>query len=358
MNNKKMTFLLAFFIFLMGLTTSIVSQDLENGLIGYWSLNEGSDTITADISGNGFDGIINVETNWVEGKFGSALKFDEDDYVNLGNDGYFELGASDFTISAWIKTPGPSDQATIFAKGGDGKFGIRYHLIIQDSVMRIIMDNDDPPVGDGKKDPMGDIKVCDNEWHLIVGYRDGGTLRVYVDGLEDEVLSARDRATFDPSYSVVNTIHGAYIGAITENGDPAFPLVKFFQGVIDDVALWDRALTLSEIDYLWNNGDGNPVIEVPSAVADLEQNAFGLLENYPNPFNSLTTFSFELPENSDTKLTVYNSLGQEVAVLVDGMRLAGIHKAQFDGSELPDGVYFAKFHTGLYSKTIKMLLTK
>ena len=356
--NIKTTLLLVFLVFFIGLTTSIVSQNLEDGLIGYWSLNEGTDTITADISDNGKDGIINTDSNWVEGKFGSALKFNENDYVNLGNDEWFELGTSDFTISAWIRTPGPSltDYATIFAKGGDNGLGIRYHLVIEDSAMRIIIDDEVPF---GKKDPLGGIKVCDNEWHLIVGYRDGGTLRVYVDGQEDEELSGKDRATFDPSISIAGCVHGAYIGAITDNSDPTFKLIKFFNGVMDDVALWDRTLTLSEIDYLWNNGDGNPVIEVvPSAVADLQQNEFGLLENYPNPFNSLTTFSFELPENSDTKLTVYNSLGQEVAVLVDGMRLAGIHKAQFDGSELPDGVYFAKFHTGLYSKTIKMLLTK
>jgi len=63
------------------------------------------------------------------------------------------------------------------------------------------------------------------------------------------------------------------------------------------------------------------------------------VENYPNPFNPQTTLRFTLPEEAHVRLTVYDVLGREIMVLVDGTRLAGTHEAHFDGSRLPSGIY-------------------
>ncbi len=67
---------------------------------------------------------------------------------------------------------------------------------------------------------------------------------------------------------------------------------------------------------------------------------FKLAQNYPNPFNPVTTIEYHLPYETPVKITVYNLVGQEVIVLVDGVRPAGIHQLNFDASTLASGLYF------------------
>lgn len=90
---------------------------------------------------------------------------------------------------------------------------------------------------------------------------------------------------------------------------------------------------------------------------------FKLHNNYPNPFNPSTRIRFELPEEAETSLTVYDVRGHEIAHLVQGLRQAGSHVVQWEGvdrqgSRVSTGVYFARLQSGNYSKTIKMLYLK
>jgi photosystem II stability/assembly factor-like uncharacterized protein len=65
-----------------------------------------------------------------------------------------------------------------------------------------------------------------------------------------------------------------------------------------------------------------------------------LFQNYPNPFNPTTTIGYSLPDRSEVKLTVFNALGQQIALLLDGEMEAGNHTVRFDGTGLSSGVYF------------------
>ena len=85
---------------------------------------------------------------------------------------------------------------------------------------------------------------------------------------------------------------------------------------------------------------------------------FELLENYPNPFNPTTTISFTLPETEFVKLSVYNALGQEVAVLAKGVYEAGFHTINFNASNLQSGVYIYKLESSEISISKKMILAK
>jgi len=69
---------------------------------------------------------------------------------------------------------------------------------------------------------------------------------------------------------------------------------------------------------------------------------FMLYQNYPNPFNPTTTVQYQLPELGFVKLSVYDVLGREVAVLVNEQKSAGYHQAVFDASHLASGIYFYK----------------
>lgn len=85
---------------------------------------------------------------------------------------------------------------------------------------------------------------------------------------------------------------------------------------------------------------------------------FSLSQNYPNPFNPVTVFKFGLPNNTFTKLVVYDLLGREVASLVNSQLTAGNYNIQWDASAYPSGVYFYRLTAGDFTDTKKMVLIK
>jgi hypothetical protein len=86
--------------------------------------------------------------------------------------------------------------------------------------------------------------------------------------------------------------------------------------------------------------------------------AFALEQNYPNPFNPTTIIRYALPQARRVRIEVYNTLGQQVAQLVNGDQEAGYHEVQFDSSGLASGVYFYRLQAGTYVETRKLLLLK
>ncbi|MFZ1323262.1 MAG: T9SS type A sorting domain-containing protein [Ignavibacteria bacterium] len=90
---------------------------------------------------------------------------------------------------------------------------------------------------------------------------------------------------------------------------------------------------------------------------------FDLHQNYPNPFNPSTKIKFDIPssvngQSAHVKLTVYNSLGNEVKVLVDENLQSGSYETDFRGDDISSGVYFYKLETEGYSVTKRMVLLK
>ncbi len=100
-----------------------------------------------------------------------------------------------------------------------------------------------------------------------------------------------------------------------------------------------------------------------SPVVSVRDNAniplqYELYQNYPNPFNPSTTIFFAIPEESNVTLKVYNSLGKEVATLVNRVLPAGYHSVVFNAKNLVSGIYFYKIEAGNYTSVRKMLLMK
>jgi hypothetical protein len=90
---------------------------------------------------------------------------------------------------------------------------------------------------------------------------------------------------------------------------------------------------------------------------------FSLSQNYPNPFNPSTKINFTISSEvkrgtSNVKLIVYDILGREIKTLLNKPIQPGEYEIEFDGSELPSGVYFYKLSAGNFVETKKMMLIK
>lgn len=85
---------------------------------------------------------------------------------------------------------------------------------------------------------------------------------------------------------------------------------------------------------------------------------FHLDQNYPNPFNPVTTLRYYLPQTTNVTLGIYDVNGKRVADLLNGKIQAGSHAVTWDATDVPSGMYFARYRAGDFSSTKKMLLVK
>ena len=107
-----------------------------------------------------------------------------------------------------------------------------------------------------------------------------------------------------------------------------------------------------------------------SKISGLEENVssaneFVLFQNYPNPFNPSTKIQYishliasETKQSQLVSLKVYDILGNEVAILVNEQKPAGVYEVDFDASTFSSGIYFYKLQAGGFVETKKMLLMK
>jgi len=103
-----------------------------------------------------------------------------------------------------------------------------------------------------------------------------------------------------------------------------------------------------------------PLIDYAARAAGLDAvpASYALMQNYPNPFNPLTTIVYEVPDPGHVRIAVYDSAGEEVAVLVDGVMAAGRKSVDFNGFNLASGVYFYRMTAGSFSESKRMVLVR
>jgi len=101
-----------------------------------------------------------------------------------------------------------------------------------------------------------------------------------------------------------------------------------------------------------------PPTSTSSEIASELPAELSLSQNFPNPFNPTTTISFSLPVNGQVRLAVYNTLGQQIAELVNGEMSAGTHTTNFDASSLSSGVYVYRIEAAGQVLSKRMTLVK
>jgi len=104
------------------------------------------------------------------------------------------------------------------------------------------------------------------------------------------------------------------------------------------------------------------VVSVLNPVSVFDQqsmvNKFYLEQNYPNPFNPSTLIKYQIAEQSNVRITVFNSIGRMITTLLNEVKPQGTFTMEFDGSNLSSGIYYLRFQAGTFTDTKKMILLK
>jgi hypothetical protein len=232
------------------------------GLVGYWPFNETSGTTASDLSGNSNNGTI---TNGVlvnqNGKVGKAFRFDGvNDYVNMGDKQSLELSAGgSITYCAWFNTTSPDNYVgDVFSKDLINSPYSGYSLYVpygpanNGSVLASI----GAPCcgsGGGGAGEHSTSDLNDGSWHYACGVVNQlQTVSLYVDGIFKETASLVGGT---PSQESTQPF---MIGA-RWTGTALNPINEF-NGLIDEVAVWNRVLAPAEITALYNNGAGMSIV--------------------------------------------------------------------------------------------------
>jgi hypothetical protein len=130
-------------------------------------------------------------------------------------------------------------------------------------------------------------------------------------------------------------------------------------GVLDIARGWVHAswfdLSMGHPEIFYDRGR-----IVTTGVAEESQptKAFGLDQNYPNPFNAQTTFRFSVPRRTHVRLSIYDVLGRELALLVDQVKEPGAHSVLYNWSHLASGLYFYRIQTPEFTAAKKFVVVK
>ncbi len=241
----KRSFLYALFIVLTLITGGYVTAGLDKGLVVYFTFDNVLGKRILDESGNGLDAEIVKETQFVKGKYGNAVHItnDTEDCVNVPAADELEI-SEEITMMAWVyheNWKGSSSQW--FDKGC---YSARSNSIYG---MGVFDENDDPDLGfpSGVGIILGTrefhVRIVikkemrNGTWHHIVGVCEDLNVRMYLDG--ENIHESNQRAPFN-----FNGINEEDLRIGCAKGKPAY---AFAGGSIDEVAIWNRALSETEI---------------------------------------------------------------------------------------------------------------
>jgi len=228
------------FVFVLGLVLTSTASAADPNLVGWWRLNEGSGTTAIDSSGNNLNGELVDDPVWVAGVQGTALQLIGGNHVAVpGYEGI--LGTHARTSAAWINVNTTSASIITWGPSGEGtKWVMRTHN--GPASLRLEC---------GRGNTYGTTDLVDGEWHHVAvvlvddGSPDVSELLLYVDGKLDPI---------DPTGTprAMNTSSGGEfrIGYDLNNTG------RTFDGMIDDVRIYDRALSADDIQALMDNPGG------------------------------------------------------------------------------------------------------
>jgi len=322
----------------------LMIRDLSNpqtgNMIAYYTFNGNAN----DMTGNGHDGVVHgaVLTEDQDGNANRAYYFDgNNDYISVPNNTALNVQSA-ITVSFWMNI------YTLYQRESypisHGNWENRWKVSLSNDHCRWTI-----KTNRGENNGIIDLDSesllqADEFYHVVVLYN-GSDLEIWLNGKLDAFGSW--------SGSLLQTSIDMTIGqALPSNGD------FNFNGVLDDVRLYDYALSIQEIQNLHNQG--TPITR--DHTNTLPQN-YILEQNYPNPFNMDTRIQFALPEDSQITIAIYDTRGALIKTLLHKKVNAGYHTVQWNGkdergNEIASGIYFVALSTPESQQTRKIILLK
>lgn len=210
-------------------------------IVGIWLFEEGKGDIVKDSSGNGNDGKIKGNVVWTkEGKFGNALEFPgvNDNFVEIPHND--SLNLETFSFMAWIKIEPTATYQSIIIKTADGSVENYSGYIMEGSGVfwtRFTSGG----AGQWGFQKWGVITATDGEWHHVAGTYDMKKVTTYIDGKIEAEANFSGKPDFSP-------------GPLNIGDCPNYPYAV--NGIIDDVGLFNVALSEDDIKNVMDNGLG------------------------------------------------------------------------------------------------------
>lgn len=239
-------------VYLVGQKTNLFPKasyspsDLDSNLVAYWKMDEETDLLmdSAGSDNNGHPQGAAI----IPGIIGKGRTFNgTSDYINIDTGNTFKFGSGDFSYSAWIKI-NSLDNSTLSGNNGrivgDDANGNALKALVYEKGNKIAFWCRD--TSGNTIHALSDTTVNDDRWHHIVAVRQGQAGLLFIDGRP--VNSARAGPSALGSCDA-GASHD--IGARNTN-----PRSLFFQGSIDEVGVWNRALSAENVLFIYNNGQG------------------------------------------------------------------------------------------------------
>lgn len=212
----------------------------STGLVSHWAFNEKSGLIASDSVGSNDGDVIGGVFNLTNGILFGSYEFDGiDDYMDLGNASNLNFGSGEFTISAWVKINSipalPSGGYTVYSRENvsDSTEGV-YFGVVQFAGGGIVKPEFSVWNGTTTDNVSSSQDLNDNSWHHIVGVRNSTNISIYIDGIFN-VMGISENVDGD-------TTDNASIGVEVS--------YNYFNGSIDEVRVYNRALNSTEISQL------------------------------------------------------------------------------------------------------------
>jgi hypothetical protein len=295
MKNLNLTLMLLF-LAVISFAQNVPTYVPTNGLVGWWPFNGNAN----DESGNGNNGTVNGATLTTDrfGNTGKAYDFDGvNDWIQVTDTPGLRLQTG--TLSCWLQYTSLQKMQLIIKQNINNANNSNYDIVINDynQILGI------GPWSQGMyvnscgfqtnwTQNIPDIDLSGNIWHHVVSIYDQNVMKIYFDGL---LVSTKNTAQ-----QLMNACSDSDL--LFGRGWQNFPL--WYEGKLDDVAIWNRALDSTEIAALYNSS---------TSTATIQNNLSNDIKIFPNPtYDHITIDAGNLNTMSGYSIRIVNALGQQV----------------------------------------------
>ncbi|MFZ1517247.1 MAG: LamG-like jellyroll fold domain-containing protein [Ignavibacteriaceae bacterium] len=331
---------------------NLISNDIycaqidANGILG---VGQGGKGLIADYTFNGNandkshfnnNGTV-INATLTTDRFGnsqSAYQFDGTAYISIPASSSLSSPKTELTQCAWVQITQwgwfGDTYVPVITKSDVSDYTFQYRLAVSQDYLITSINNWD-------NSAIAQFNAVLNTWYFIASVLKDDTVKSYVNG---NLINTYPIIPGPINYDTKPLEIGRDMPGVEED----------FFGKIDDVKIYNRALTDEEIFNLYEYGNTTSILNYQNAVPIV----FELSQNYPNPFNPSTKIKWQTPVAGHQTLNIYDVLGNEIATLVDEYKNAGSYAIDFNASQLSSGMYLYRLQVGEFTSTKKMILIR